>query len=89
MNQCSRDGFSTCSVYHLVGPVSVVAAFAPTNGFVAAARLKHRISNDEWLVRRVDIYLLLFFSFSFAIASNERSRRFDETRLRTALSLYP
>jgi len=33
------------SVYHLVGPMSLVGALTPMNGFVAAATLKYFISD--------------------------------------------
>lgn len=47
-----------CSVYHLDGPVSVVAALAPMNGFVAAATLKYPISHNKSLEGYLFILLL-------------------------------
>lgn len=44
--------------YHLVGPVSVVAVFAPTNGLVAAAILKYFINNG-WTGQ----YLFVFYYY--------------------------
>lgn len=79
MNQCPRNGFSTCSVYHLVGPLSFVAAFAPMNGFVAAARLKQRISKRQ-MVSGLRCNLLLSFFFSFLFLSSAKQIYGDSTR---------
>jgi len=64
------DGFSTYSVYHLVGPGSLVGAVAPMNGFVAAAILKYFIS-DKMNERLKKNFLFILLSSTCILLKNK------------------